>query len=138
MDKTLEAFKAAVGKQSQKVMEECQIKQSTLYAQLNGTNRSDLHRLLDIIKAAPHGLEIVKHICSESDGYYVPNCPAGLDFQVIPDLLKEFGELVQGIGEAEIDGKITQDEYGQVCKEASDLKGLLDSYLNDMARRVQK
>lgn len=137
---TSEVLESAVGKATKQVAHDSGIQPGTLYKWISGENKNCLDDTEALINNSPNGEEIIKHLCNKSGGYFVKELQVEghKDFQIIPDTLREFSELMQAIADGLIDGKITRYEHDRIKNELHDVNSLLMGWLNSCEKEIER
>lgn len=130
-----EAMKAACDKVGVKqVASVLGISPTAIYNQINDPEKKDLfQRFAEFVDACESDLPI-NWICEEFNGYYVknPDVLAKNNEEAqnyITSTVKEFGDVLQEVGSALSDGKVTKVEAGKIRKEWEELKCMLESFV---------
>ena len=110
---------------------------TALYNQMNRNleNPDFIQRFLDFCVASESD-EPVRWASSNLNGFFVKNPEVALNKTDVPahkyvsECLKEFGHLINKVGEAIKDGSISKGESHNIRKEWDDLKSLIETFVS--------
>ena len=130
-----EAMKAACQQAGVKtVAESLGLSPTAIYNQINDINKTDiLQKFVDFTTACEDDTPI-RWACEELNGIFVKNPQVKVQndkkvYDCVPQVLKEFSDVIREIGTAMADGRVSAEEAVKIRKEWEELKTLLESFV---------
>lgn len=127
-----EAIKKAVGQgNTKRVAADMGISNETLYKYQDGSLANPVQRVEELTRLTGSNT-MVKYLCGKAGGYFIEGIKADDmgDFAVIPNVAKEFGEMLTALSDGLLDGKVTYNELEDIKSEFADVVSVMHNFFN--------
>ena len=130
-----ETMKAACQRVGVKtVAESLGLSPTAIYNQINDKHKTDILQKFINFTVACEDDKPIRWACEELNGIFIKNPQVQVQddkkvYDCVPQVLKEFSDVIREIGTAMADGVVSAEEAVKIRKEWEELKALLESFV---------
>ena len=133
------AVKKQVGKETKQVAGNLDWSREKIYKLMDGSYPNHPVEQTGDLAASTPSHDVAKYVAARSGCRVVePFSPKDAqDYAIIPRMAVEFGELMQTVGEAHEDGKITLEECGVIRAAMNDVGSVVEGWLQHVEKELR-